>query len=85
MSKKIIKEQVTTEKITHVFYCDDCGKLIMSSSEYGDGYYECPNEFTICGNRRIEGHYCNNCGNKRVHDIEAYLRAALNPHNLREE
>ena len=84
MSKKIIKEQVTTEKNTHVFYCDDCGKLLMESWEYDDGYYASPDEFTVCG-RRIVGDYCKECGEKRVAEIKSKLDALFNPHKYEEE
>lgn len=37
---KQIKRKKEIIKITHEFYCDNCGKFLGSSEEWDDGYYE---------------------------------------------
>ena len=80
MSEIFKEEEVVTTQTCHKFYCDDCGKLIMESWEYDEGYYARPDEFTVYNNK-INGDYCKECGTKRVDEIRAYLNKALNPHN----
>ena len=38
--EKEIKESVQRTKITHEFYCDECGASLGQSEEHDDGYYE---------------------------------------------
>ena len=38
---------VKVKRTTYDFYCDCCGKHIMSSTEYDDGWYETPNQNDI--------------------------------------
>ena len=51
----------TTEKCTHMFYCDNCGKELGSSHEYDDGWFQEIGEYTqtifIDGDENIRGRY----------------------------
>lgn len=71
---EIRKETYTTDVIIeHSFYCDDCGKFLFTSTEYDDGYYEEPRSFNI-QHVKLKGHYCDECGLKRVNDVIVYAR-----------
>lgn len=65
--EKVINEEVVTQQITHEFYCDKCGKLIGSSKEWDDGYYEELGLYnqsinvTNDGWYKFSGHYCIDC------------------------
>lgn len=41
--EKIEKEIAREEQVYHTFYCDKCGKYLLTSIEYEDGYYCEPN------------------------------------------
>ena len=71
--EKIIEYETKTIKRTYEYYCDDCGKLIMSSIEYDDGYVEEPKEFYL-RNILLKGHFCKECGKKKISEAENYLR-----------
>ena len=72
---EVLKEIEKTDTITnHTFYCDDCGKYLLTSQEYDDGYYEEPRTFNI-QHVKLKGHYCDECGLKRVNDVIAYARS----------
>lgn len=64
----------TDVDVQHTFYCDDCGKFLLSSTECEDGYYEEPRTFNI-QHVKLKGHYCDECGLKRVNDVIAYARS----------
>ena len=71
---KFAKKTYTTAVIIeHSFCCDDCGKFLFTSTEY-DGYYEEPRTFNI-QRVKLKGHYCDECGLKRVNDVIAYARS----------
>jgi hypothetical protein len=74
MSEKY--EEVATAIIMrkHNFFCDDCGKFLLSSTEYDDGYYMKPKEFYI-QHVKLKGFYCEECGTKRCNDVIAYARS----------
>lgn len=71
-----IRQEIMTADITikHLFQCDDCGKFLLESTEYDDGYYEEPKPFYI-QHVMLKGHYCEECGRKRVNDVIAYARS----------
>ena len=84
MSRVREEKKVIATNTCYKFYCDDCGKLIMTSWEYDDGYYATPDKFTVYGNE-IKGDYCKECGTKRLNEIKAYLDKALDPHSKKKE
>ena len=45
--EKEIRRKIEKVEIQHDFYCDKCGKKVLSSIEYDDGYYDEPEEEII--------------------------------------
>lgn len=83
MSEKI--EEYTEEciKRKHVFYCDICGKFILSSVEWEDGYYHKPTEIKVsvefpcgCGNNLNYDltDTCTECAAKKLAEINMRLK-----------
>jgi len=72
--EKIIEYEIKTTTRTYEYYCDDCGKLIMKSIEFDDGWVEEPKTFYI-QHVRLKGHFCKECGQKRVDKVTDYARS----------
>ncbi len=68
-----VKEVKSTTKIHH-FTCDDCGADLGSYEEYEDGYYKEPKGFYI-EHVKLKGHYCKECGMKRVNEVVDFARS----------
>lgn len=60
--------EVKRNETIHRFHCDDCGKIILESAEYDDGYYETPRKITI-QHVKLIGDYCVDCGEKRAKEV----------------
>jgi hypothetical protein len=71
--EKIEEHEITEIQITHEFYCDDCGKFLLKSNEYEDGYYDKPDKYYI-QHVKLKGHYCAECGTKRVNKVIEFAR-----------
>lgn len=74
MSEVIKEIMKSVSTANHIFYCDDCGKYLLTSTEDDDGYYDEPRGFNI-QHVRLKGYYCDECGLKRVNDVIAYARS----------
>ena len=74
MEKTEVKK-IEVEEVTHSYYCDDCGKLLLSSVEHDDCYHAEPPRFYLSSGICLEGHYCNDCGMKRIRDALSYLKS----------
>ena len=71
-----IREEIKTviSRYSHNFFCDDCGMLILQSTEFEDGYYSEPMGFSV-KNIKLNGHYCKECGKARVKRVIEYARS----------
>ena len=64
---QVKSEEIVKIKITHNFFCDGCNKLLGSSVEYEDGYYDHIGEyehtvfFKHVGKFTINKCLCDNC------------------------
>lgn len=75
MSHEIVEIKETRN--LHVFHCEKCGKKIMESMEYDDGWYEEPdwiNEsiFIHANNERYiyqAGFFCKDCLKKATDEL----------------
>ena len=39
-------KEIPTTKTVHHIYCDECGRFITQSTEYDDGYFSNPADFS---------------------------------------
>ena len=79
MSEKITEEvkEIQVTNLLHVFYCGECGKKIMESEEYDDGWYEKPyyieEDIFVRGvNERyvyISDFLCDECRSKKIDEL----------------
>lgn len=75
MSHKIV--EVKEIRNLHIFHCEKCGKKIMESMEYDDGYYETPawldeSIFVGANNKRYiyqVGFLCEDCLKKATDEL----------------
>lgn len=61
----IITKEIPTTKTIHRIYCDGCGRFITQSTEYDDGYFSNPAEFScIILSYKFEKDLCEDCKDK---------------------
>lgn len=79
MSEKVteeVKEIQVTNRL-HIFYCSECGKKIMESEEYDDGWYETPynieEDIFIAADRTryvyTSDYLCDECKPKKIDEL----------------
>lgn len=74
--KHEIKEVKETRNL-HIFYCEKCGKKIMESQEFDDGYYAEPDWidesiFVRANKNRYiyqAGYFCEDCWKKATDEL----------------
>lgn len=75
MSHRIVEIKETRQK--HIFHCEKCGKKIMESIEYDDGWYEEPDWidediFVKANNKRYiyqAGFFCEKCLEEATNEL----------------
>ena len=66
--EKVEETEVTVTHHYHIFYCDDCDKVLLKSEEHEDGYYATPDEYYI-QHVKLKGHHCKECAMKRIKKV----------------